>query len=134
MNTITISLSIPPPELSPNGRYHWAAKSRQVKKYRAQAQLLCRAQTYEKPRWKQATVSVVWYHPDRRRRDRDNLQASLKAAFDGIADAGIVDNDSGLIHLPAALEIDRQNPRVEITIAKCQPGELPVLKNLRNNS
>ena len=42
--------------------------------------------------------------------------ASMKAGFDGLADAGLVLNDSGLSPSVVAMEVDRGNPRVEIVI------------------
>jgi len=42
--------------------------------------------------------------------------------IDGIADAGVVANDHDLTQLPAVQRIDKEHPRVEITIT-----EVPVL-------
>lgn len=63
-----------------------------------------------------------------RRRDRDNLLASLKAAFDGIADAGLVENDAGLTHLPVHIVIDpRTCPCVSLFII--QAGRTQILES-----
>jgi hypothetical protein len=47
----------------------------------------------------------------------------LKAAYDGIVEAGLlVDDDSAhLTTLPAAFDIDRDTPRVELTITRTAP-------------
>ena len=63
-----------------------------------------------------ARVTSKFFFRDRRRRDRDNLLASLKPAFDGIADARVVTNDSGMIHMPVEQYVDRPDPRVEIMV------------------
>ena len=65
---------------------------------------------------------ATFYFRDLRRRDRDNLLASLKAAFDGLADAHILEDDSGLVHLPVRIEKDRENPRVELEITRAGPS------------
>ena len=46
----------------------------------------------------------------------DTLLASLKPAFDRIADARVVTNDSGMIHMPVEQYVDRPDPRVEIVV------------------
>ncbi len=116
---IKITLPLPPKELSPNARGHWAAKARATKGYRqwawAEAVSTSGGRRF---RWLAATAVATFYFPQRRRRDRDNLLASLKAAFDGITDAEIIADDSGLIHLPVAVTIDRDNPRVEISLER----------------
>jgi len=63
-------------------------------------------------------VTARFFFKTRRRRDRDNLLASLKAAFDGLADAGLVADDSGLIHMPVEQYIDRADPRVELVVER----------------
>jgi crossover junction endodeoxyribonuclease RusA len=82
----------PPKELSPNARMHWAAKSKVTKAYRH----ACWALTKEsglKVDWEgKIHVWADFYPPDRRHRDWDNIYASGKAAFDGLAD-GLGVND-----------------------------------------
>jgi crossover junction endodeoxyribonuclease RusA len=114
---ITIVLTLPTKELSPNWRGHWAQKSRAVREYRSQAYAAgIAASKHNKPMWKTAIAQATFFHLTRHRRDGDNLLASLKAAFDGIADAGIVANDSGITHRPVVQLIDTETPRVQIVI------------------
>lgn len=115
--TIRIVLPLPAKQLSPNARVCWQAKARAVKQYRSISFFV--SQQFPS-RWKSAEVESTFYFRDRRRRDRDNLLASLKAAFDGIASAGIVDDDANLTHLPVRLEVDRDAPRVEISIRRTE--------------
>jgi Holliday junction resolvase RusA-like endonuclease len=63
-------------------------------------------------------MQAVFYWPDKRRRDDDNASASLKAYRDGVADAGLVSDDSSIRALPAVLDMDKQNPRVQITLTR----------------
>lgn len=112
---LVVTLRLPPRILSPNARPHWAAKARAVRQYREAAYLLALAERPPRP-MRRARVTATFYFPSRRRRDPDNLLASLKPAFDGLADAGVVTDDSGLIHMPVEQRVDRRNPRVEIAV------------------
>lgn len=114
-----ITLLLPPKELHPNGRWHYHARGKAARAYRAVAclrALVAMGGTAKAPRWAAATIQATFYVKTERRRDADNLLASLKAAFDGLADAGVVQNDAGFTHLPVRVEIDRKNPRVELEI------------------
>lgn len=121
---LTITLPLPNASLSPNSRKHWRVKAKFTKLYRLLANIeainsMLRANMHHAEwtfKWQSATVRCHFYHRDSRRRDADNLLASMKAAFDGLADAGLVTNDSGFTHLPVLVAKDGKNPRVEITI------------------
>lgn len=96
-----VSLPWPDKRLSPNVRGHWGGKASAVKKTRFHAALnTYAAMPHGVKEMRQAyagshaiPVRVVFYPPDNRRRDVDNLIASMKAAFDGIADALAVDDN-----------------------------------------
>jgi Holliday junction resolvase RusA-like endonuclease len=120
MTSLTITLPPPNPILSPNSRSHWATKMRQTRAHRLLAAFKTRSIIgREKPHgWLTARCQVTAYHTTTRRRDGDNLLNTCKAYFDGIADTGVIANDSGLIHHPCIFKIDRQNPRIEITITQ----------------
>lgn len=81
----------PPKILSPNARPHWAVKARAVKAYRAGCYLLAKGfpVTFGAG---DIPLTVTFCPPDARRRDRDNLIASMKAGMDGIAQAWGVDD------------------------------------------
>jgi len=66
--------------------------------------------------WPRVEVRPIFYCRDSRRRDRDNLGASLKSAYDGLADAGLLTNDYYLIPMPPEVLVDRKDPRVELII------------------
>lgn len=114
----TIDLSLPPKALSPNARPHWRTKANATKKYRRLAGLLALAALngQDPPRLKTATARLTFTFPDHpsRQRDHDNLAASMKAAWDGLADAGILDNDRGLTHLPLQIVQGQKGVRIEI--------------------
>ncbi len=110
-----VVLPLPPRELSPNARPHWAVKARAVRRYREAAYLSSLAERPVHP-LPLARVTSRFFFRTRRRRDRDNLLASLKPAFDGIADAKVITNDAGMIHMPVEQYVDRTDPRVEIAV------------------
>jgi crossover junction endodeoxyribonuclease RusA len=117
---MTITLPLPPAELAPNwrSRSHWP-KTRAIAEYRNTAKvcaLFALGPRYRMPRWKLATVQATFYFRDARRRDGDNLAASLKSAWDGLVDAGIIEDDSGLTHAPVVVGVDRRSPRVELWV------------------
>ena len=118
-----ITLSYPPKILSPNALPHWGTLAAAKKNYRAEALTAAYvAKMHSEAEgpwpWPAATVKAVFYCKSNRNRDGDNALASLKAAIDGIASAGIVANDSRFIHLPAEFQIDKARPRVEIFLTK----------------
>lgn len=113
-----VTLPLPPKQLSPNARCHWAVKAKAVSKYREDACSAASADGVRGSRLATATVECRFYFKTSRRRDGDNLLSSMKSAFDGLVDAGVFSDDSGLTHLPVVQEIDKDNPRVEIHIRK----------------
>jgi len=117
INIVTITLSLPPPELRSNARCHWAAKCRATKKYRADAYVLTReALGTQRPMLKDATAAVYFFFADRRSRDKINLNMSLKAAIDGMVDAGLLLDDRWLTMLPPHMGYDKARPRVVIEV------------------
>ena len=80
------------PPLSLNDREHWAPRAKKVKEVRATTALLARQAGI--PRLETARVRLVWLVSDRRRRDRENIVATLKPAVDGLVDAGVVEDDA----------------------------------------
>lgn len=123
---VTITLPRPSKVLSPNTTSHWAKKAKAKKNQRNTAYVEA---LRSRPRgWaplEACYVRTTFYVPDRRRRDRDNLLASMKSAYDGLADGGIVRDDSGMVHLPIVIEVDPQRPRVVVEIL---PYDGPKLK------
>jgi crossover junction endodeoxyribonuclease RusA len=90
---VRVALPWPDNRLSPNARLHWAQKAGAVKSARQTTWALVRAAMGpQRPGWTAAKLDVTFCPPDNRRRDRDNMVASLKSANDGIADAIGVDD------------------------------------------
>ena len=131
---LLVTISLPPKALTPNARPHWAAKAKAVQAYRGEAKLVARGAIREAgldvpPGWgDEIMVRATFWFRVNRRRDRDNAQASLKAALDGIAEALGVD-DSRFVIAPATLLVDATGPRVEVVLhpapTPAQPIETP---------
>lgn len=120
--SITITVALPPKACDPNARLHWAAKSRGVRACRKAACLAAMAALHGKrPAWAKASVTVQAYFPTAHFPDPDNLIARLKATFDGIADAGVVENDKGLWTERPEIAKDKDNPRIVLTITREHP-------------
>lgn len=81
------------PPLSLNDRIHWSTKSTWTKTLRQTAWALAK-QAKIPPLPKGCQVGLVYEPPDRRRRDEDNLFATLKPLADGLVDAGVVADDT----------------------------------------
>lgn len=120
MSERRITLPLPSKWLKPNttvgtmdGRM---AKSKATKKYREAAMLAARAADCRFGPVKHAEVQCFFYFKDARSRDKDNCLASMKAAFDGIADAGWVADDADMTHMPVKINKDKDRPRVEVVV------------------
>ena len=120
MNTFHITLPLPAKELSPNARCHWGTKAVKTREARITAWAGAMAILWhdDSPRGEKAMSQLTFYFKTKRRRDADNLLASCKAYFDGLVDAGILADDSGLGHFPIIFHKDKDDPRLEITITE----------------
>lgn len=102
--TLEISLPWPSKTLSPNARVHW----RRLADIKAIAKRDARYATLavRKNKIDAASIkaSVTFSPPDRRARDTDNMIASMKAAFDGIADAIGIDDSKWTLHIQPVAE------------------------------
>lgn len=104
--SIALELPLPGANCSPNSRAHWSKRHKSLQLLRESAAVMGAYElnrlNAERPMWTAATVEATFHKPGKRSQlsDADNLIASLKAAFDGLQDAGIIANDRGLTHLP----------------------------------
>lgn len=95
---ITFDLYLPPDCLWPNGRPNRYQKAAAVRKYRTDCGLIAQAKALEinwGPPARVATLQATFYLTARQR-DPDNAIASMKAAIDGLKDAGIIADDRHL--------------------------------------
>lgn len=83
---MTLIFPWPPQALRPNARVHWSKKAMAARSYRHTGFILTKAAKLIMPEGKLRLV-IEFAPPTRRHYDADNLLASCKALFDGIADA-----------------------------------------------
>lgn len=82
-----------PPLLNANTQMHWAIKAKKVKEIRSRAAWL--AMVARIPRLQKAIIIAVVHPGVRTRRfDPQNWAPSVKAAIDGLVDAGVLPDDS----------------------------------------
>lgn len=121
---VVVVLPIPNKVLSPNcmiaslgGRYMKVAAT---KKYRALTRASLEAEEITTAPWNYARVFPTFFHATIRRRDEDNYQGMLKAAYDGVVDSGLVEDDDSK-HMrkePPTFLVDKDYPRVELRIER----------------
>jgi crossover junction endodeoxyribonuclease RusA len=80
------------PPLTLNGRLHHMARYRITRQVKADVHRLAVAARLPKS-CRRAAVTLVYEPPDRRRRDTDNLFATIKPAVDGLVAYGLVPDD-----------------------------------------
>lgn len=118
VNTITVPMPDRALNAHPTHGGKWVKTSATKRARNSSAILWAASGRPEKP-YEQATVHYSFFLPDKRRRDEQNLKQMLKPTIDGAVDAGIIVDDSiwNLRDaLPSDVQVDKQNPRVVITI------------------
>lgn len=113
----SIALRWPPAALSPNARAHYMTKHRATRGYRETARYLGDGQK----RLQNPFCAVLPLVATRRRRDLDNVLASLKSALDGLTDAGWWSDDHDIVGFSIKPQI--HVPKLEenrIVICACE--------------
>ncbi|MFP4662686.1 MAG: RusA family crossover junction endodeoxyribonuclease [Halanaerobiales bacterium] len=69
------------------------------------------------PKMKSVKLNITWYCKNKRR-DPDNIAAAKKFILDGLVEAGVLKNDgwSEVKGWEESWEVDKDNPRVEVTL------------------
>lgn len=117
---ITIRLSLPDPNLSPNARINRYKKAALTAAARRTAMLITRAAMDPCGNWPMDRVTAretfVW--PTKARRDVRNAEASTKAIWDGIVDSGLIIDDDywHLTHAPSEFAFNKKDPHLLIDI------------------
>jgi hypothetical protein len=122
---LSISLPLPPPELSPNSRIHWRRRAELTKRARSDASAVAMLAMHQSGfpfPWLEVELRTSWYWRDKRSMsDDDNLIGRFKAVRDGIADAGVVSDDRWF-RLDCPIQcVDRNAPRLDVIMT----GTLP---------
>jgi len=124
--TVIIVLPIPPRVLSPNvavgslgGRFMKAAAT---KKQRRLAMEAVQQERIETAPWRKVEVEPHFYFKTKRKHDDANAVASLKGAYDGVVDAGLVPDDSHEHWKNETPEffVDHKHPRIVLFIRRLE--------------
>lgn len=113
----TFTFDWPTAPLSMNDRLHHLAKAKVTKELRA----LMRAAARHMPDLGRCEVRLVWFVNTRRRRDDENIVATLKPLCDGLVDAEVVEDDTRefmLKHMPEIRYVKGCTPHFEFTVAE----------------
>lgn len=112
-----VSIPWPSRDLSPNARVHYFTLAKRKKAYRTGAywEATQAFRDHGKPAFVGGVDVLVTFHPpDNRRRDLDNMLASIKAGIDGIAEATSCDDSRWRITISRGEVIHRGLVVVEI--------------------
>ena len=121
-----IELPWPARELSPNAREHHMKVATIKAVYRKAAWAICKeamGAAWCPPRDGRLHLTVVFCPPDKKRRDLDNMFASMKSALDGIADA--TGCDDSLWTFSLAKDDPVLGGKVFVTIAVAVAPDIP---------
>lgn len=124
---VVMAFSIPPRTLSANASRSgvWQVKAKAAREHRAVATDAAAdavgAIGLARP-WAKATLRACWYCRTRNHPDDDNATARAKNLRDGLIDGGLIEGDdpARLRQLPAMFRVDRENPRLELTIERAR--------------
>lgn len=94
MPEIDLPLIAGKPPLTLNQRLHWREKARRTRLVRDT--VWARAKEAKLGRHDHITVRLHYAPGDTRRRDQDNLVATLKPCLDGLVDAKVIPDDTPL--------------------------------------
>jgi crossover junction endodeoxyribonuclease RusA len=97
-NSYHVALPVGLQLMNSNDRVHWSKRAKVSSLIRTTARGLCK----DIPKGLlKVKIRAVYYAPDNRRRDVSNLFPSVKAAVDGLVDAGVIkdDNDKFVVAL-----------------------------------
>ena len=84
---------LPLPELNPNKKLHHMVKHHYIQLAKEEAVILAIKAGRPMEPFKKAHISITFIVKDKRRRDPDNLFASMKAYIDGLVYADVLEDD-----------------------------------------
>lgn len=113
---VTITVPLPPKQLSPNARVHWAVKNKAKKAYQEQVQVACLEQKIPKCKALSAKMQLAFHFKTKARHDPDNCIASVKCAIDQLVKYGLLSDDDKITLLPTTIHNDKENPRLVVTL------------------
>ena len=97
---------LPDSDLNPNKRLHWGKLAKAKREAKDKAMALVLEQGRPATPYAKAHITITWVAKDKRRRDVDNLFASMKPYIDGLVEAELIADDSAM-HVRYTLKYER---------------------------
>ena len=123
----SVTLDWPHKSLSPNARKDRRAIAPIRAKYRSDCAILAKQAGLRFPHLTEAHVRITFHPPCARKRDLDNLLASIKSGLDGVSDAMGVDDSRWEITIRKG-EIRRPLGAVVVEVGATTEGRFVPLK------
>lgn len=125
VDRISITLPIPPLELSKNGRADFRERAKLYRQHRGWARLAVYNELRgERPEWPDPIeIVVLWFVRSGPAPDVDNATERLAAYVDGMVDAGLIANDRQVKRYRVMFRHDANEPRVELRFERVLSGE-----------
>ena len=123
MEELQIVLDLPPRALQPNSRPHFRVKAEAKKKATQLARDMCLTEMKDQGivgGWEAAWCQATFFL--KRKMDRDNLGAWLKAYQDGFQRAGLLANDDAVQTVVSVVK-EKINPRVELILHRASKDD-----------
>jgi hypothetical protein len=120
MDSVIITLPLPDKKLHAHNTGHWRSKAGAVKTARTRAKVLGLQALGGRKVPFFTKIEYRFYFGANTRRDVVNAMQSMKADCDGLVDAGLIEDDcwQKLEVQKPHVEIDRENPRVELVLSR----------------
>ena len=123
---MTFDFPWPHRELSPNARVDRWTKAKRVKAYRTGVAWEAKAAGVQKLDAPAAHLRITFCPPDARRRDLDNMLASIKPALDGLSDVLGVDDSRWSLTIERGPVVARGRVRIAISLAQAEAVQIPL--------
>lgn len=115
---------LPPAELSPNARVHWAERYRAAQSFLEAVYYSCVQAMNQAGREKwpycKARVSLTFVFPRGRRRDKDNLVAMFKPGLDALVKVGLLTDDDSKHLTIGEVKVEVDKERAPLTIIELE--------------
>ena len=122
MRSHVVRIPQPAPWISANGREHYHAKAQLTKVWRRAAAINARAAKVANLATP-VTIDAVVHKARNGRWDAHNLMPTVKAAIDGLVDAGVIPDDSNAHLTRVSIEAGPKSasPNLTLTITETEP-------------
>ena len=97
---------LPDRDLNPNKRLHYLSLYKAKRRAKDEVMALVLEQGKPDTPYDKARIAITWVAGDKRRRDPDNLFASMKPYIDGLVEAELIADDSAM-HVSYTLQYER---------------------------